>query len=200
MDIPKIKEIREEYLWIFEVLIVGYYALFCICDITFLDYDVVTRIILSTVAGFLLFTIHTIALSVFIYKFCLFSIDAGLKDGLNKGIIPEELKNAFKNKDFFLPEDAIVKKENGEWVITDKEKKEIYSIRKAEGKLNIYKVKKETFIIPVFMNLVLFTVIKFLLYAGILEINILLVLIILLYQCFVGYVQGYSWKINLEIG
>ncbi len=197
MDIPKIKEIREGYLWIFEVLIVGYYALFCIFDSTFLDYDIVTRIILSTVAGFLLFTIHTIALSVFIYKFCLFSIDAGLKDGLNKGIIPEELKKAFKNRDFFLPEDAIVKKENGEWVITDKEK-DIYSIRKAEEKLNIYKIKKETFIIPVFMNLVLFTVIKFLLYAGILK--IVLVLIILLYQCFVGYVQGYSRKIDLEIG
>ena len=44
----------------------------------------------------------------------------------------KELKNAFKNRDFFLPEDAIVKKENGEWVITDKEKKEIYSIRKAD--------------------------------------------------------------------
>ena len=104
----------------------------------------------------------------------------------------KELKNAFKNRDFFLPEDAIGKKENGDWVIADKEKKEIYSIRKAKGKLNIYKVKikKETFISPVFMNLVLFTVIKFLLYASILRINIILVLIILLYQCFVGYVQG----------
>jgi len=193
---PKIKEIREQYFFIFEVLIVGYYALFCILDITFLDYDIVTRIILSTVAGFLLYTFQTIALSAYKSKhLCLFSRDAGLEDSLNKGIIPEGLKNDFKNKNFFLPEEAIVKKEDGEWVITDKEKKEIYSISKADGKLNIYKVIKETFIIPVFMNLVLFTVIRFLLYED-MEINIIFaVLIILVYQLIVGCVQGYSRKI-----
>jgi len=193
----KIEELIEKYLWICEFLIVGYYALFCIFDITFIDYDIVTRIILSTVVSLLLFAIQTIVLSVYMSKYlCLFSIDAGLEDGLNKGIIPEELKNAFKNRIFFLPEDAIVKKEDSEWVITVKEEKEIYSIKKADGKLNIYKVIKETFIIPVFMNLVLFTLIKFLLYEDMkINITLLVVLIILPYQCFVGYVQGYSRKI-----
>ena len=199
----KIKEIREQYFFIFEFFIVGYYALFCICGITFLDYDIVTRIILSTVVSLLLFTIHTSLLSVYISRskcLCLFSIDAGLEDGLNKGTIPEKLKKAFKNTNFFLPEEAIVKKEDSEWMITVKEEKEIYSIKKADGKLNIYKVIKETYTIPVFMNLVLFTVIKYLLYVGILKIDIMLVLIIILvliivYQCFVGYVQGYSRRI-----
>lgn len=136
---PKIKEIREQYFFIFEFFIVGYYALFCIYGITFLDYDIVTRLIFSMIAAFLIYITHTCALCAFsvVLKCC--------KDS------PEE-------------------------------------------------VKKDQWAIPIVMNLLLFTVIKFLLYVGILKINILLALIILLYQCFVGYVQGYSWKINLEIG
>ena len=132
----KIKEIREQYFFIFEFFIVGYYALFCICGITFLDYDIVTRLIISIVAAFLLHITHTCALCAFsvVLKCC--------KDS------PE--------------------------------------------------VKKDQWAIPIVMNLLLFTVIKFLLYEGILKIGIILLVLIILYQCFVGCVQGYCRKIDLD--
>lgn len=62
---------------------------------------------------------------------------------LKDGPIEPELKNQLEEKGLPLPADSTVNKENGKWVITDKEKKEIYCIvRKEDGKLNIYAKKK----------------------------------------------------------
>lgn len=64
-------------------------------------------------------------------------------DLLKDGHIEPELKNKLEEKGVSLLAEPIVKKENGKWVITDKEKKEIYCIvRKDDEKLNIY-AKKE---------------------------------------------------------
>ena len=68
----------------------------------------------------------------------LFSIDAvGVEENLSKGVISEELRNAFETEGFSLSEDATVGrgKEDG-WRITDEE--ETYIIEKEDGKLKIY--------------------------------------------------------------
>jgi tetratricopeptide (TPR) repeat protein len=65
------------------------------------------------------------------------------KDLLKDGPIEPELKKKLEEKGLPLPVDSTINKENGKWVITDKEKKEIYCIvRKEDGKLNIYAKKK----------------------------------------------------------
>lgn len=67
----------------------------------------------------------------------LFSLDARLEEGINKSILSEELKNAFKTNVFPLPDTATVTKvKENEWVITDEEK---FIVRKEDGKLNIYR-------------------------------------------------------------
>jgi len=70
----------------------------------------------------------------------LFSIDVEFEEDLNKGVISEKLKSEFKNKEFPLSDNATVTKEEGEWKITDEKK---FSIRKEEGKLNVYRDLKE---------------------------------------------------------
>jgi hypothetical protein len=70
----------------------------------------------------------------------LFSIDIEFEEDLNKGVIPGKLKSEFKNTGFSLSDNATVTKEKGEWKITDEKK---FSIRKEEGKLNVYRELKE---------------------------------------------------------
>jgi len=74
----------------------------------------------------------------FAVKKRLFNVSAKrFEDELNKGVISEELRTIFKTKGSSLSEAATVIKENGEWRITDIGK--IYSIKKAKGKLNVYR-------------------------------------------------------------
>lgn len=72
-------------------------------------------------------------------KKCLFSVDAGIEEDLNNGIITEVLKNMFKTKGLPLSKNAIIKKERTEdWIITDKKRTYTYIIPKDDGTLNIY--------------------------------------------------------------
>lgn len=71
------------------------------------------------------------------------SIDAKFAQELDKGIISEELRNIFKTGDFPLSENATVRKEKDEWVIK-KDGEKIYTIKKGDGKLNIYEEPKYT--------------------------------------------------------
>ena len=69
----------------------------------------------------------------------LFSIDGELEEELNKGIVPEELKNMFETEGISFSENiTITKEKDGKWVIIDEEKKNTYIVRKENGKLNIY--------------------------------------------------------------
>lgn len=57
----------------------------------------------------------------------LFSIDEELEENLNNGTIPEELKDGLNETGFSLSEDTTIeRKAKYEWVITDKEDKNIY--------------------------------------------------------------------------
>ena len=73
----------------------------------------------------------------------LFSINAALvEENLNKGDITKELKNEFKTKGFPLSENATIRKREekaDKWEIINGEK--IYTLRKEDGKLNIYDVE-----------------------------------------------------------
>lgn len=73
----------------------------------------------------------------------LFSIkDAEFGNNLNKSIISEDLKDAFKTNRFSLTNNAsVTKKKEDEWEIKDKNKKKIiirFIIRKKDETLNIY--------------------------------------------------------------
>ena len=60
-----------------------------------------------------------------------------LEESLNKGTIPEELKEAFNNRDISVSENA-VKKSKEKWVTTDEKKEHTYSIKKEGKELKIY--------------------------------------------------------------
>ena len=69
----------------------------------------------------------------------LFSVDAGIEEDLNDGIITDVLKNMFKTKGLPLSKNATIKKEGTEdWIITDKKRTYTYIIQKDDGTLNIY--------------------------------------------------------------
>ena len=79
-------------------------------------------------------------LSHYLNSLHLFSMDEELEKELNKVGIPERMKNMFKTKNILLSENiAITKENNNKWVITDKEKENVYFVKKEDGKLNIYK-------------------------------------------------------------
>ena len=70
----------------------------------------------------------------------LFSV-VGFEKELDKGVVPEVLKNKFKTEGFSLSENAIVEKgADNEWRITDNE--DIFVVRKEEERLNIYAMLK----------------------------------------------------------
>lgn len=88
----------------------------------------------------------------------LFSIDAGLEEDLNKGIVPEKLKKELESKGFPLSDYATITKEKeNEWAITDKEK---FIVMKEDGKLNIY----QEFNLLFYLLLILVAIISF--FAG----------------------------------
>lgn len=70
----------------------------------------------------------------------LFDMDARFEDDLTGGIISKDFKNVFNNKGSPLSEKAFIDKKADKWMIVDKdeEKKNIYIIKKEEGKLNVY--------------------------------------------------------------
>jgi len=85
--------------------------------------------------------IHSLAASLSAKDPYLFSIDAArCEENLNKGVIPEELKEAFEIRGFSLPENANVskvEKKDNRWDISINEKV-IYNIKKEDGKIDIY--------------------------------------------------------------
>ena len=60
MEIPKIEDIKDNIIWIFTFFIVGYFALYSLFEPYFLNYDILTRIILSMVASYILFIPSTL--------------------------------------------------------------------------------------------------------------------------------------------
>lgn len=79
---------------------------------------------------------------VAIYLKFLFSMNVELEKELNRGVVPEILKNMFKTKSIPLSENLLLQKEeNDKWVITDEETKNTYIIRK-ENELNIFYLNK----------------------------------------------------------
>lgn len=64
-----------------------------------------------------------------------------LKMSLNCGTIPYRLRRKFKTVNILLSSNITVtkEKEDDEWVITDKDKKNIFIARKEDGKLTVYK-------------------------------------------------------------
>lgn len=73
---------------------------------------------------------------------CLFSMDDGvLEKRWNKEIFQDGLMKEFKNKGISLSDNITVTEEEEEdkWVIADKEKENIFIVRKEDGTLNIYK-------------------------------------------------------------
>ncbi len=71
----------------------------------------------------------------------LFNIDTKLEDDLNKGIVPEELKNIFKNNGFPLSNEALIipwKENENTWTISDPSSSQKFTISKEGENLNVY--------------------------------------------------------------
>ncbi len=70
----------------------------------------------------------------------LFNIDIKFEDDLNRGIVPEELKNIFKNNGYPLSNDAFIIPWKGEniWTVSDPSSSQKFIISKEGGKLNVY--------------------------------------------------------------
>ena len=70
----------------------------------------------------------------------LFSVTAkGVEEDLDNETVSEMLKSLFKTAGISLSEHSTVRKINeGRWVINDEENKNIYIVKKEEGKLNFY--------------------------------------------------------------
>lgn len=74
-----------------------------------------------------------------IFETYLFSVDMGIEEALNRGIIPKKLKKNFRTKGHPLSESAAIKKEDGKqgiWIITDKERE--YKVKKVDVRLNVH--------------------------------------------------------------
>ena len=70
-----------------------------------------------------------------------FSIPAGawIEDDLDKGVLPEILKNTFNSTGIPLSEDStVVKEDEDTWTIRDERDKNVFFIEKKEGELNVY--------------------------------------------------------------
>lgn len=66
------------------------------------------------------------------------NVDTGLEDDLNKGIISERLRNAFKTQGFSLSENVLIKKENDyEWTVANIGEGRFFHVKKEDEKLII---------------------------------------------------------------
>jgi|GEM_PF-642510 len=84
-----------------------------------------------------------ICFSIFVSTPYLVSTNSGIKEDLDKGIIPENLIYMFETKGSPLSENVtIMKEENDKWLINDAENKKSYIIRKDAETLNIYSPPK----------------------------------------------------------
>ncbi|MCZ7381641.1 MAG: hypothetical protein O8C64_08785 [Candidatus Methanoperedens sp.] len=69
MELPKIEDILKNYDRIFTFFLVGYFALYCVFGSFFLDYDLITRIILSAIVSNLLFKFYVSYSAIVFFKF-----------------------------------------------------------------------------------------------------------------------------------
>jgi len=70
-----------------------------------------------------------------------FSVDSKFQSDFDKGIISEDLRHEFENKDISLSQTVSIKVKDKEWLINDKDYEQKYIVRK-EDRLNICKETK----------------------------------------------------------
>ena len=69
MEYPKIENIQENLTWLFNFFFVGYFGLFCLFEPYFLNYDILTRIILSVILSYLLIASYGTFSAITFFKF-----------------------------------------------------------------------------------------------------------------------------------
>jgi len=69
MEYPKIENIQENLIWLFNFFFVGYFGLYCLFEPYFLNYDILTRIILSVIVSYLLFTLYAPFSAITFFRF-----------------------------------------------------------------------------------------------------------------------------------
>lgn len=69
MELPKIEDFKVNLNWLFTFFVVGYFALYSLFETYFLNYDIITRIILSVIASYLLFLIYIPFSSMAFFRF-----------------------------------------------------------------------------------------------------------------------------------
>ncbi|NOR46580.1 MAG: hypothetical protein GQ533_00825 [Methanosarcinaceae archaeon] len=69
MEYPKIENIQENLTWLFNFFFVGYFGLYCLFEPYFLNYDILTRIILSVILSYLLIASYGTISAITFFKF-----------------------------------------------------------------------------------------------------------------------------------
>jgi len=71
----------------------------------------------------------------------LFRVGSEFQRDLEDSVCSENLRGAFENHGISLSQNVSIKSESGKWLITDKDNKQTYAIRKEKGQLNIYQIQ-----------------------------------------------------------
>jgi tRNA nucleotidyltransferase/poly(A) polymerase len=71
----------------------------------------------------------------------LFRVGSEFQRDLEDRVWSEDLRRAFENNGISLSQNVTIKSESGKWLITDKDNKQAYAIRKEKGQLNIYQIQ-----------------------------------------------------------
>ena len=102
---------------------------------------IITLLMLSGFAFLSTVTVNSITGQIQKFNEVLLSVDLGFEDGLDRGEIPEDLRQKFVESSIILSQNAaiVVEEAGNRWNLIDTENHRTYAIRQEDNQLKIYK-------------------------------------------------------------
>ncbi len=102
---------------------------------------IITLLMLSGFAFLSTVTVNSITGQIQKFNEVLLSVDIGLEDGLDRGEIPEDLRQEFVESSIPLSQNAaiVVEETGNRWNLIDTENRRTYAIRREDNQLKIYR-------------------------------------------------------------
>ena len=102
---------------------------------------IITLLMLSGFAFLSTVTVNSITGQIQKFNEVLLSVDIGFEDGLDRGEIPEDLRQKFVESNIPLSQNAaiVVEETGNRWNLIDTENRRTYAIRQEDNQLKIYK-------------------------------------------------------------
>ena len=102
---------------------------------------IITLLMLSGFAFLSTVTVNSITGQIQKFNEVLLSVDIGFEDGLDRGEIPEDLRQKFVESSIILSQNAaiVVEETGNRWNLIDTENRRTYAIRQEDNQLKIYK-------------------------------------------------------------